>query len=624
MTAPTAAQTTESDIRTHGADFLEGRMTEELVNYAASVNKSEEPSEMSSRNALLKLITFQVIIALLKTFDGASLRRMPLNISLNTLLALLTTATKAAFMLPVVETISQWKWNLYNTSPRGRSLIEFQIIDNASRGIRGSFWALARFKWRNFTSLGAILILTSTALSPITQLAIEYRTRIVASLNDTASVPYVTDWVAVNRTAGILSHIVATKPINDGLSNTADDPIDHIAALCSTANCQFPVYSSLGICSKVSDVSSHLTVTPLLNSTYADWSGGYYWGRQMDNGTTAYNASLPNGANLVTPAAYTILSVMSNSSLAFADEDYTALNHAFILYTNAGNASYPGLNRTSEAPWQFGAVEVMFHLCVNTYETRVVSGKSYTTVIASSSSPSQDSSNIPTYKIDCHWDPAEGYIYCDYDMGEIVEGITLLQAPVDPGSESNGMKFTVTRSEAALASYLLQSAAFVGEIFWDGGRNSQPVWSSAYWQPLVDAVYGENMDIRDKEIQQARLEAYYNSTAISMTNYLRNSTPHSLINIGTPLVEEAYIHIHWPWIVFLATQMVLSCILLILTISSTCRSNTPVLKSDILVAMLALTNEVQVLFGAPQHLFEVKKKAKNVSVKMEDGRIGLY
>jgi hypothetical protein len=54
------------------------------------------------------------------------------GITLNTVVSVLSTASKAALLYPISELISQWKWIVF-TGTR-RPLIGFQGIDAASRG----------------------------------------------------------------------------------------------------------------------------------------------------------------------------------------------------------------------------------------------------------------------------------------------------------------------------------------------------------------------------------------------------------------------------------------------------------------------------------------------------------
>jgi hypothetical protein len=88
-----------------------------------------------------------VIIVVLWLYDQKRQPQWALGITLNAVLALLTTLSKAFFMIAMAEVLSQWKWNIYNT-PQGRSFHDFTLIDLASRGFLGSCMLLWRFKWQ--------------------------------------------------------------------------------------------------------------------------------------------------------------------------------------------------------------------------------------------------------------------------------------------------------------------------------------------------------------------------------------------------------------------------------------------------------------------------------------------
>src|SRR5271154_2383457 len=75
------------------------------------------------------------VVILLIIFDQKEIFNF-YGVTLNSLVSLLSTASKAWLMVVLAETISQWKWILY--SSRRRLLIDFNTIDLASRGPLGS------------------------------------------------------------------------------------------------------------------------------------------------------------------------------------------------------------------------------------------------------------------------------------------------------------------------------------------------------------------------------------------------------------------------------------------------------------------------------------------------------
>ena len=84
-------------------------------------------------------------ICFLWAFHNKPLPVLPLGVTLNAILALLTTVTKASLLFPVTESMSQWKWNWFQTD---RALSDFHVLDSASRSVTGSAKLIRRMKLR--------------------------------------------------------------------------------------------------------------------------------------------------------------------------------------------------------------------------------------------------------------------------------------------------------------------------------------------------------------------------------------------------------------------------------------------------------------------------------------------
>ena len=108
---------------------------------------ASETSPTSNISRLTVVTCHAVIIGLLAAFDGKANPKLPGNITLNALLALFTTLTKAAFMVPIAEAISQWKWNVYHDN-LSKPLAEYCVLDLASRSAWGSWGLIYRSKLR--------------------------------------------------------------------------------------------------------------------------------------------------------------------------------------------------------------------------------------------------------------------------------------------------------------------------------------------------------------------------------------------------------------------------------------------------------------------------------------------
>jgi hypothetical protein len=101
-------------------------------------------------------------------YDGQALPQLPLSITLNTFIAFFSTISKAAFMLPIAEAISQCKWNWFR---QDRPLSDFETFDEASRGFWGSVTLLFRVRWRYGSLYCLFRVRSLTAIGTLQVLA---------------------------------------------------------------------------------------------------------------------------------------------------------------------------------------------------------------------------------------------------------------------------------------------------------------------------------------------------------------------------------------------------------------------------------------------------------------------
>jgi len=84
------------------------------------------------------------IIFILLYFDGQPLPSWPHKVTLNSILALLTTVAKAGLMIPIGAAIGQLKWIWF--AEKERPLADFQTFDEASRGPIGGLKLIGRLR----------------------------------------------------------------------------------------------------------------------------------------------------------------------------------------------------------------------------------------------------------------------------------------------------------------------------------------------------------------------------------------------------------------------------------------------------------------------------------------------
>lgn len=83
-----------------------------------------------------------VVVGVLLMYDDHELPQWPLGITIGGFLAVFSACAKAGLLLPTAECLGQLKWNWFKSQPR--SMIDFEILDTASRGPWGSVILMLR------------------------------------------------------------------------------------------------------------------------------------------------------------------------------------------------------------------------------------------------------------------------------------------------------------------------------------------------------------------------------------------------------------------------------------------------------------------------------------------------
>lgn len=344
----------------------------------------------------------KVIIFVLLRYDSQEQPDWPLGATLNSFLALFTTLAKAAFMVPVCTCISQSQWAWFSKNGVSRPLYDFEVIDQASRGAWGSLILLWRFRFRHFVVLGALLTAISALTSPITQLSIKYSLKEVPVAKEAtesqATTLVVRDLMSTrdNLGAAIRFAIYQTsfqdyEKFEKPLPYAA---IDTNATFCSTSNCTFDQYQSLGICVKMANITSSLKVERFADGSMTETP---VLGNLLLPNSSVWKLSLPGGFTFDHQSKFALFTSMLNGNHTIAFQHRPAVLRAriasfFLIYTT------PILTESDKTWWEsqknlfmsmteahdhvhsieHEAVEILFHLCVQSYTTTVQLGRELT------------------------------------------------------------------------------------------------------------------------------------------------------------------------------------------------------------------------------------------------------
>lgn len=128
-----------------------------------------------------------VLVALLVRFDKTPILDWN-GISLNVVVTLIATILKGLIALTMSDCLGQAKWIWI--SRQQRSLSDFAIIDQGSRGPLGSLKMLWQPVARSFISFGAILVILSVFMDSFVQLAVGKTNAVVYKNDSSAQISY--------------------------------------------------------------------------------------------------------------------------------------------------------------------------------------------------------------------------------------------------------------------------------------------------------------------------------------------------------------------------------------------------------------------------------------------------
>lgn len=126
------------------------------------------------------------------------------GVTLNAIVAVLSTMSKAMLAFTLSECLGQAKWIWF--SWRERPLSDLDLIDAGSRGPLGSFKILGQPSACSFIGIGAIIVILSAAIDPFVQLAVGKREILKFEKNSNVQIAY-----AKRYCKGLFASIAATS-----------------------------------------------------------------------------------------------------------------------------------------------------------------------------------------------------------------------------------------------------------------------------------------------------------------------------------------------------------------------------------------------------------------------------
>ncbi|KAI3558115.1 hypothetical protein CABS01_02675 [Colletotrichum abscissum] len=482
--------------------------------------------------SIISIASVAALAGVLSRFDGQRLPEWPLGLTLNTLIAFLATLARAAFVIPVSESLSQLKWLWYR---KARPLKDFQDFDSASRGPWGSIQLLKTTKGWSPSLIATIVMITAIFTSTLTQSAVTYPVRL-ARVDGDATVPRSTSYFfsTSNTFSSLQQENYVQQSIFEGLSydHTQEFPLS--PARCPTSECQWETYSSLSICAKFWNVTDSLNVTI----------------RETPTGTPRVKASLPNGISAdLSSNHFGLVSLRGTSKPIVSDVDPEAALFNFTVIYSLRD----GVEGT------VGATEAVLYLCAKTYNLSFNGNIESRKVVEITSDVEQGSITFPS--------------------GQVRDDLPAIRDPLNPDGENfpyGGTGFGAM--QGSLRNALNGSYSDLSNV-----PSALGLAPARY---LAAIQYGaKTLEAQGRE--NVSQEVVINEAVANITN----NVARSLSNRGQALASETFVQVRWPWLAFISCQAVLSIMLLALAIVQTKAAGIGVVKSSTLQAMVAINSK---------------------------------
>ena len=141
---------------------------------------------------LASLLCLGAIVVILASMQNKPLDRWTAVVSINAMVATLTTAAKAFLLYSVAVCLSQLKW-IYLQQPR--KLFHLQVLDDLSRGPLGAVQTLFQIRWAP-AYLGILIVLLALAVDPFTQQVVSFEPQNVVRNDSAVSFGYSLNYTA--------------------------------------------------------------------------------------------------------------------------------------------------------------------------------------------------------------------------------------------------------------------------------------------------------------------------------------------------------------------------------------------------------------------------------------------
>ncbi|KIW05858.1 uncharacterized protein PV09_03061 [Verruconis gallopava] len=556
---------------------------------------------------------------MLASYDNKPLpKSLPLGITLNAYISMLSAVAKMALAVPLEEALGAQRYLWFSKKEAQRPLMDFERFDDAARGPIGAVRLLCRTRARSFATIGGFIFLLSLALDPTFQQLVVLPKK--PSLENRSKIPRVVTLRKAsiqesNGTEGLGFNAEMDSAVSTFfVSHYTQKPISFY---CPSDECTWPNFQTLGVCAQSEDISHLLdfgcreesgdwrseyvqvisgTRPPNLNRT----SCGWYFNMTSDqpmlmSGYTPGETSLTDSAlimrtlNLRDPYNN---NVYWNTTLMFPQIPAPISNFAIVASTDAESVFQ---NRTPQA------YQVNMRWCIKTIAASFREGLLDEKVVSTFTNDTQIPDPLITKWLDnSYWD----YTY--------TENITI--TPPDQGDT-----FVVLNNSALAARFVMDNwtPSFLTQT------NISTLPFLRYMNDYAPSAFGMVSESTNATswIASRKIPDVAQDMAEAMTNSVRNNGLSAETILGTG-VPEIYVEVQWAWFAFPVILLVMTLFFLLSTIWQTAGSTSLWKSSSLTVLTHGLSWDAKYALRDLRTMRDIREKAAEMHVFLNKEKEG--
>jgi hypothetical protein len=549
---------------------------------------------------IFSILAFAAIGGVLRGYEGKPFPNLAHGLTLNTIVSVLATASKSALIFVVAGSIGQLKWLWFRE--KNRSLSDIQTFDDASRGPMGSLTILIQHCGWSLASLGAYITILALAFDPFVQQILSYPVRQRPSSSESASVKQAHYFLPG------LDNISYTNYLYAGL--WTDDFA--VPPSCSTGNCTWSTYQSIGLCSACEDLTSVAELRGCDNLNYNETRSSTnqinHCYLDAGNGTSG-NIKIQYQSDNVGAFVPTDLLYPVNFNLRTHNATYSGMTHPIAVLASAQLELQPTWNLT-ELPRPIGVKRVQqcaMSICLKTYNVSVSSGNPSIDI---TSVDHGEMIHVKLPNASTSLQDSEAYYNC-WKPNQSHGSLALTELPngdwVDPAT----FAFCPTNYTFELMNTLILNEAWFGYAL---GSYHADTDSGTWKLSSGDAMASDKETFN--RIQSAGLEQIMANVASALTKFGLESGGKPFN--GTAMVLQTYVEVSWLWLILPALLILGGLALFVATAMINRNHKLALWKSSILPVIYHAANKDLVDDSNDNKtVSQMEKNAQSVQAKLD-------